>query len=711
MPSAPLVDVVIDRVAAGLDRPFTYRRPDAWAAVGPGWRVLVPFGRSQAAGLVVAEHEGPTAGPVKDLLRPLDPYPLLPPDLVAVAVWMRDRWGCLLPQALRAAVPAPVRHMPAPDPPWLYAGAEPTRGSERRRLWTYLAERGGATREEALAATGVSPAVLRAMETAGQVRRGVPPRPPLPPPSTRLTPDQERAVAAILAQLDTGGEVLVEGVTGSGKTEVYLAAVAATLARGRQAIVLVPEIALTPQMQARFEQRFPGRVAVFHSAMADGVRVREWHRVRTGEAEVVLGARSAVFAPCPRLGLVVVDEEHEPTYKQDEHPRYHAREVARERARRVGAVLVLGSATPSLETAWAARTGQVAWVRLRKRVGGRPLARAEVVDMRAELKAGHREMFSRALKDAVAECLAAGDQAILLLNRRGFSTSVVCRACGQPRMCPRCAVSLTLHATERRLLCHYCLHEEPVPTVCPACGSPQIRQFGVGTERVVEEVRRLWPDARVLRADADSLRRRGSHRRLFEAFLARRADVLVGTQVIAKGLHWPGVTLVGVVAADLGLTLPDFRAAERTFALLTQAAGRAGRGDRPGRVIIQTYNPEHYSVAAAARQDFDAFYAEELGFRELLGYPPFGHLLLVEAADEDPARAAAEAERARTVLAGRSGLVLLGPAPAPLARLRGRWRMHLLVKARELVLVLDAARALLDDNPRLSLTVDPYHLL
>lgn len=711
MPGEPLVDVVIDRVAHGLDRVFTYVRPAAWAGVGPGWRVMVPFGRGQAAGLVVAEHEGPAAGPLKAIVRPLDAYPLLPPDLVEVALWMRDRWGCLLPQALRAAVPAPVRHMPAPEPPWLYAGAEPARGPARRRLWAYLRERGGAPRDQALADTGVGTAVLRAMETAGQVRRGAPPRPPLPPAPTELTRDQSRAVAAILERLDHGGEVLVEGVTGSGKTEVYLAAVAATVARGRQAVVLVPEIALTPQMQARFEERFPGRVAVFHSAMADGARVREWHRVRTGEADVVLGARSAVFAPCPRLGLVVVDEEHEPTYKQDEHPRYHAREVARERARRAGAVLVLGSATPSLETAWAARTGRVTWVRLPERIGGRALARTEVVDMRAELKAGHREMFSRTLKAAVSECLAAKDQAILLLNRRGFSTSVVCRACGQPRTCPHCAVSLTLHATERRLLCHYCLYEEPVPEVCPACGSPQIRQFGVGTERVVEEVRRLWPEARVLRADTDSLRTRGSHRRLFEAFYARRADVLVGTQVIAKGLHWPGVTLVGVVAADLGLTLPDFRAAERTFALLTQAAGRAGRGDRPGRVVIQTYNPEHYSVAAAARQDFDAFYAEELGFRELLGYPPFGHLLLVEAADEDPARAGADAERARQVLAGRSGLVVMGPAAAPIARLRGRWRLHLLVKARELVLVLDAARALLDDNPRLSLTVDPYHLL
>jgi primosomal protein N' (replication factor Y) len=445
--------------------------------------------------------------------------------------------------------------------------------------------------------------------------------------------------------------------------------------------------------------------------MADGERVREWHRVRTGEATVVLGARSAVFAPCPRLRLVILDEEHETTYKQEDHPRYHAREVARERCRLVGGVLVLGSATPALETAWAARTGHIGWARLPQRVVGRmpPVA---VVDMREELKAGHRQMFSRPLLAAIDAGLTAGEQTILLLNRRGYATSVVCRDCGAALTCPACAVSLTVHRTEGRLLCHYCDYQTPIPTACPSCGSARIREFGTGTEQVVETVHRTWPKARVWRADQDSLRRRGSHDRLFEAFRSGEADILVGTQMVAKGLDWPRVTLVGVVAADLALTLPDFRAAERTYAILTQAAGRAGRGERPGRVVIQTYNPEHYSITAAAAQDFDRFYAEEVGQRKLLGYPPFGALLLLECADPDGERAEAACREAARALGGPEvPWTLLGPAPAPLLRLRGRFRWHLLVKARDEVAVRDALAIAAEAAPGAEPTVDPYFLM
>jgi primosomal protein N' (replication factor Y) len=710
-----LADVVVDRVAAGLDRTFTYRVPPSLPEVAPGWRVVVPFGRSTVTGLVMGVREDEPSGPVKDILRLADTFPLLPPDLVQLAGWMRERFPCYLPQAVRAMVPAPVRRMEAPLPDALYPGpGEPGRGSARQRLRAVVEAHPGLSVDRALREARVSAAVFREAERQGVVRRGAPPLPDLPGSPHALMPAQARAVEAVLSRLN-GGSVLLEGVTGSGKTEVYLTVIEAVLARGRQAIVLVPEIALTPQMRERFAARFPGRVAVFHSAMADGARVREWHRVRRGEASVVLGARSAVFAPCPALGLVVLDEEHETTYKQDEHPRYHARDVARERCRLAGGVLVLGSATPSLETAWSARQGLSGWAVLPTRVEGRPLPAVQVVDMREELRSGHRTMFSRALTAALTETLERAEQAILLINRRGYATAVVCRQCGYHLRCPHCAVGLTVHADAHRAQCHYCLHQEPVPVTCSACGSSSIRQFGVGTEQVAAEVRRLWPTARVLRADHDSLRLTGSHERLFYAFRAHEADVLVGTQLVAKGWDVPAVTLVGVVAADLTLTLPDFRAAERTYALLTQVAGRAGRGDRPGRVVIQTYNPDHYSVRAAAAQNYDAFYEEEIAFREALGYPPFGHLLLAESSHEDAETARVEVERAHALLVrrdtGAPPWQLLGPAPAPLARLRDRYRWHLLVKARDGDRVREAARLLAEGAPGLSLTVDPYYLM
>lgn len=706
------VDVVIDRVASGLNRSFSYAVPDGLEQIGPGWRVMVPLGNGRAQGLVVRVGETEWAPKIKSVIKALDAFPLLTPDLVQLALWMTDRWSCFLPQALRAVVPAPVRRVPPPAPLYLYPGSKPNRGPERLRLWNRLSQDPGLAVDVALALTGVSRAVLRSMERQGQITRGSRLIEPVNAATHRLTPPQQAAVDRIRTDLQgDGAELLVEGVTGSGKTEVYLEAIAATLQQGRQAIVLVPEIALTPQMAARFNERFPGRVAIFHSAMAEGQRVTEWHRVRTGEASVVLGARSAVFAPCPRLGLIVMDEEHEATYKQDEHPRYHARDVARKRIQLTQGVLVLGSATPSLESAWAARRGKIGWARLPERIGGGGLARVTMVDMRQELRDGHREMFSRPLQLALTGCLNDQGQAILLLNRRGFSTSVVCRECGQASTCPSCSVSLTLHRTERQLVCHYCSHQESIPTVCPSCGSGRIRQFGVGTEQVVAEVGRLWPQARVIRADTDSLRQRGSHQRLFETFGRGQADILVGTQVVAKGMDWPRVTVVGIVAADLALTLPDFRAAERTFSLLTQAAGRAGRGKQPGSVIIQTYNPDHYSVMAAAAQDFDRFYDAEIAFREMLGYPPFGHLLLVEATDAVEQKARDQAEAAHQSLEAAKGVIVLGPAPAPVERVRGQWRQHLLVKAETLQPLLTIARTLLAANPRLSLTVDPHHLM
>jgi primosomal protein N' (replication factor Y) len=704
-------EVVIDRVARGLDRPLSYAWPEDGRPVPLGARVRVPLGSTDAVGVVVAvDQAAEQAVALRPITTVLDREPVLPEDLIALAFWMRDRWCCLLTQALRALIPAPVRRMQAPELPGLYAlGEGPPRGARRQALFERVRVEPGVGAYQARADAGAGAATLRELEAAGHLRRGELALPALPPPAIALTAAQQSAVATILSG-PPGGEWLLEGVTGSGKTEVYLELIAATLRQGRQAIVLLPEISLTEEMRARYQARFPGRVAIFHSAMAESARLEEWYRVRRGAAGVVLGPRSAVFAPCPDLGLIVMDEEHEPSYKQEEHPRYHARETARERCRLSGARFVMGSATPSLETAHRARTGVVGLVALPHRVTRQSLPDPLIVDMRQELADGHREMFSRPLKRAIGETLYRGEQAVLFLNRRGYATSVVCRDCGLAIKCPDCAVSLTFHRREGALICHYCFHQERMPKVCPACASERIRTFGVGTEQVEEEVHRHWPGARTLRADADTLRFRGSHRTLFDQFRARGADVLVGTQMVAKGMDWPGVTLVGIVAADITLTLPDFRAGERAFQLVTQAAGRAGRGDEPGRVVIQTYNPEHYAIAAAAGQDFPHFYALEIPFRQALSYPPFGSLLLIEAAAEEEGEARRLAERGACEAAAPDATIL-GPAPAPLERIRGRFRYHVLVKAPTLPAILQIAARVAAAVPRLSLTIDPQSML
>jgi replication restart DNA helicase PriA len=413
-------------------------------------------------------------------------------------------------------------------------------------------------------------------------------------------------------------------------------AIEAVLARGRSAIVLVPEIALTPQLAGTFHERFGSRVALLHSRLSAGERYDEWRRVERGEARVVVGARSAVFAPARNLGLVVVDEEHENSYKQEESPRYHAREVACERARVAGCVCVLGSATPSVESFYRARTGEYDYIALTTRVEMRPLPSVEVVDMREELARGNRSIFSRALARAIRERLARREQVILFLNRRGHSTFVLCRECGHALRCPECDVALTYHAEEGRMRCHYCDHEEAVPDTCPKCGSSYIKYFGAGTERIEREVMRVFPQARVVRMDLDTTRTKRAHENIVNMFRGGEYDILVGTQMVAKGHDFPRVTLVGVVSADTCLNLPDYKAGERTFQLLTQVAGRAGRGERPGQVIIQTYAPDHYAVQRARDHDYLGFYEEEIRARRDLLYPPFVHLVLVVVSGEDP---------------------------------------------------------------------------
>ncbi len=506
-----------------------------------------------------------------------------------------------------------------------------------------------------------------------------------------LAAGQAAALNEITAAMDRCEHriFLLHGVTGSGKTEVYLQAIARCLDGGRPAIVLVPEISLTPQMVERFKGRFGNLVAVLHSRLSEGERYDEWRQVKAGLVKIVVGARSAVFAPFSDPGLIVIDEEHENSYKQEDNPKYHAREVAVARARLSRGVVVLGSATPSLESYARAVEGRYRLLHLAGRVTGQPLPKVRLVDLREEIEAGHRGIFSRLLVEKIGETLERKEQVILFLNRRGYSTFVVCRECGLVLKCPGCSITLTLHAGDNVLRCHYCNYRCRVPDRCPQCGGGKIRHFGTGTQKVEEEVARWFPAAGVARLDVDTTSGKGSHERILDRFKAGRVDILVGTQMIAKGLDFPGVTLVGVITADTALNLPDFRAAERTFQLLTQVAGRAGRGEAPGEVIIQTYNPEHYSIVHALAHDYHGFYQAEMKIRAALEYPPYCGLvrIVISGTEENRVIRGAEllAETLRRAVSSQSLGVsqpLLGPAPAPVSRLRGKFRWQVCLRGK-----------------------------
>jgi primosomal protein N' (replication factor Y) len=541
--------------------------------------------------------------------------------------------------------------------------------------------------------------------------------------SHALSAEQVTAFDSLSALVDARAyqAALVHGVTGSGKTELYLRLARHTLAGGRRVIVLVPEIALTPQVAAQFRAVFGDRVAIQHSGLAPGERHDQWRRIRRGDVDVVVGTRSAVFAPIEDVGLIVVDEEHDGSYKQEEAPRYHGRDVAVMRAREAGALVVLGSATPAMETSFNAEQGRYQRVSLTRRVLDRPLARVEVVDLRAEYASeGPDVVLSRRLREAIAARLAAGQQTLLLLNRRGFATSVLCRQCGHIFECPNCSVTLTVHRHPRgagRAVCHYCNYSVRVPSVCVKCAAPYLEQIGFGTDRVLAEVEGLFPGVRATRVDRDTMQKRGALPKTLDRFRRGELDLLVGTQMIAKGHDFPRVTLVGVVSADLGLGLADFRAAERTFQLLTQVAGRAGRGADVGEAIIQTVHPDHYSIKRAVAQDYEGFFAEELRFRRAMAYPPLVGLTNIVVRGHTFAQAMQGAADLASLLQreGKGAFALLGPAPAPLARLRGEFRVQLFLKTRHRTATREAVRAALAALPdlcrRVTVDVDPVGML
>ncbi|MHA6532495.1 primosomal protein N' [Paenibacillus sp. BAC0078] len=562
------------------------------------------------------------------------------------------------------------------------------------------------------------------------------PSTPLP-----LTAEQESVYTRIASTVEEQRHevFLLHGVTGSGKTEIYLQCIQRCVDQGRQAVVLVPEIALTPQMVERFKGRFGSGVAVMHSRLSVGERYDEWRKIREGKANVAVGARSAVFAPFVNLGLIIMDEEHESSYKQEENPKYHARDVAVRRAEQCGAAVILGSATPSLESYHAARAQSdihfsPVLLEMPSRALGNELPKVHVTDMRNELKEGNRSMFSRRLHAALESRLERGEQTVLLLNRRGFSTFVMCRSCGYVAGCPDCDISLTYHSRSDNLRCHYCGHAEPSPKLCPECGSEHIRFFGTGTQRVEEELGKLFPGIRVIRMDVDTTTEKGSHEKLLGQFRDKKADVLLGTQMVAKGLDFPDVTLVGVITADSALNLPDFRAAEKTFQLLTQVAGRAGRHQLPGEVVVQSYTPEHYSIIHASGHDYHSFVREELKHRRELHYPPYCRLILVTLSHEQLPVLLRMAENYALNIQGKArqlrwygsldklsadALDLLGPVASPLPRLKSRYRFQCIIKWRGSIDAIGLARQVaeeLEDSVRdtglqISLDVDPQMLM
>lgn len=566
---------------------------------------------------------------------------------------------------------------------------------------------------------GTSVSLLRTLERRGfiQITRARTVRNPLscqPVAATQpyvLNSAQTAVFAEIqnaLTRLQTASTearriLLLHGVTGSGKTEVYMQAIAPILESGKSVIVLVPEISLTPQTASRFIGRFGERVAVLHSRLSTGERYDSWHRIKKGEATIVIGPRSAVFAPVSELGLMIIDEEHSDSYKSDTAPRYHAREVAQKRSELANCALLLGSATPSLESFHRARSGAYQLLSLPTRVLDREMPEVHIVDMRAELKGGNRTIFSALLRNAIEQRLVKREQIILFLNRRGHSTYVFCRTCGYVERCSNCSISLTFHFETKKLVCHHCGHRRDTHPACPQCSSPAIRYFGMGTEAIEQEVRKAFPAANVKRFDADSTARKNAHQQILSAFQQQEIDILIGTQMVAKGLDFPNVTLVGVIAADTALNLPDFRASEQTFSLLTQVAGRSGRAEVPGEVIIQTYMPEHYCITAAQKHNYIGFYEQEVAARSALRYPPFSHVarLLLRGKNEKSVIEAAHAvlNQLQNSQTDGDSVEILGPAPAPLSKIEGKFRWHFLLRSETVEAISQRVQQLTAEPP------------
>jgi primosomal protein N' (replication factor Y) (superfamily II helicase) len=721
-----------------LRKEFDYAIPPGLVGqVDVGSRVQVPFGPRKVLGCVTALAEESAHTKLKPIIKVIGAQTLVTPKVLKLARWIADYYCCAPEIALKSVLPEVVRKEQSGWRERLFVRALPVAGElpklpkRQQEIWNIIEERRELPLQELLELAETTASTIRRLEDRGLVeittqiserdpyaREQILPTQPLP-----LNAAQANASEKIREAMDaessnaqpspTAKTFLLHGVTGSGKTEVYLQTIAHTLEQGKGAIVLVPEISLTPQTVERFKARFSSGklqtlVAVLHSHLSAGERHDEWHKIRQGRARIVIGARSAIFAPVDPLGLIIVDEEHEHTYKQEESPRYHARDVAIMRGQMEGAPVVLGSATPSLETYFNCRKGKYTLLELPERVDDQKMPRVRVVDMRqAARKDKGTPIFSPQLKEAITQRLERGEQTILFLNRRGYSTSLQCPKCGQVCGCPNCSISLTYHRLEQKLACHICGHSEKVPALCPneSCKNPAIRFAGTGTQKVEETLAKLFPDARVHRMDADTMKRKDDYRKILGDFRVGKIDILVGTQMIAKGLHFPNVTLVGIIFADLALHQPDFRAGERTFQLLTQVAGRAGRGDIEGEVVVQAFTPFHPAIQFARRHDFLGFYGQETEFREQLKYPPFSRVALLTLKGRNEEKVKFSADHLKKVIESKAqspkskvvpgektldvgrwplDLVIAGPAPAPLLRAETFYRYQIMLRTQRM---------------------------
>ena len=725
---------------------FTYRlSPEQSVEAQVGARVIVPLGRSVVTAYIVGLSDEPPENlaeiDIKDAQSLVDSTPVCSAEILQLARWVADYYACPLGEVIKAALPpgmSPKRRDATFAKPKLRRFVRLLQPSEQklteaqRRVITTLENSGPMSLQSLLQTASVSASTIYSLEKKAVLEVYVEAirRDPLADASGlksaahTLTPAQSSVLTQIEQQIDSESysAFLLHGVTGSGKTEIYMRAIDKTLQLGRSAMMLVPEIALTPVFSRGLRARFGDRVAIFHSSLQKGERFDEWTRVKNGDARVVIGTRSAVFAPAKNLGLIVVDEEHESSYRQQESPYYNARDIAIVRAQKEAATVVLGSATPSLESFNNARKGKYRLLTLPERIAARPMATARIIDMRNVFaRHGKPRVFSDELLEAIRETHERREQSIILLNRRGYSSFILCRSCGETVQCPNCDVTLTYHRSERVIVCHYCNHREAVPRVCPSCAKKYIYYVGEGTEQLEEMLKLLFPALRVARIDRDTTARRKVFEQSLADFSAGRIDTLVGTQMLAKGHDFPNVTLVGVVSVDAGLALPDFRSAERTFQLITQVAGRAGRGDRPGRVLIQTYHPYHYALRHACAQDYEGFYEEELRYRQNHSYPPFVALasLLVHGPDLGRVRSdSLELRKQLDVANEERKCRILGPAPAPLSRLKGEHRFQILMKSRSrkhLREVADAALKSVSENGinlrSINLEIDPVSIM
>ena len=703
----PYANIIVDISHEKLDKPFQYRIPeDMRGKLLPGMVVEIPFGRGDRLikGYVIGTTKQAQIDPerIKCIHAVSTDGIGVESRLIALAAWMRDYYGATMIQALKTVIPVRKKEKPKEKKQVLLAVSEEEarerltffekkHQTARYRLLKALLEEGCLPWELVTAKLNIPPAVIRSVEKIGLLKIQVDTvyRNPVHVKAARqqaviLNREQQGVVDGIREEWENENarSCLIHGVTGCGKTEIYMELIAGVLKEGKQAIVLIPEIALTYQTVMRFYRRFGDRISVMNSRLSPGERFDQYERARKGLIDVMIGPRSALFTPFPNLGIIIQDEEHETSYQSETVPRYLTRETAVKRGELEHAHVIFGTATPSVDAYYKAEKGEYKLFTIRQRVKHAALPEVSIVDLREELKKGNRSVLSNTLKEEMAQCLGAGHQMMLFLNRRGYAGFLSCRSCGQVIECPHCDVSLSLHRGGR-LICHYCGYETTVPKTCPSCGSPFLRDFGIGTQQVESVVAREFPGARILRMDLDTTREKDGHEKILSAFANGEAEILIGTQMIVKGHDFPNVTLVGILAADLSLHASDFRAAERTFQLLTQAAGRAGRGGLPGRVVIQTYDPEHYSIQAAAEQNYEAFYRQEIAFRTLGGYPPTGGMLAVHASSEDEAYLSMAMEYLKKfleILENRTGIQVIGPGDETIARIQDVYRKVLYIR-------------------------------